>query len=363
LVLKVDSPDITHKSDLGGVVLNLDTPEALRDAASTMVERIGLALPNAKILGFTMQPMIRRQNAFELIVGTTLDPQFGPVLLFGHGGTGVELIRDKTVALPPLNVRLAEEMMRDTRIYRLMEGYRDRPAVDLDALALTLVKVSQLVCDIAQIAEMDINPLLADQWGVLALDSRIRVAPCETEAAARLAIRPYPKELEQLLELPDGNTLMLRPIRPEDEPAYRALFERLSAEDIQLRFMHPMKELSHEMAAWFTQIDYERQMELVLEARNTPSGGELVGSVRIDTEPNGEKAEFAILLRRDMAGKGLGPMLMRRIIEYGRGRGLREIYGEVLRENRTMLRLCEAFGFTIRTDPDDPGVMLVSLAA
>jgi acetyltransferase len=305
--------------------------------------------------------MVRRQSAFELIVGMTTDPLFGPVLVFGHGGTAVEVIQDRTLGLPPLNMRLAQEMMRDTRICRLLQGYRDRPAADLDAIALTLVKLSQLVCDIQHIAELDINPLLADQWGVLALDTRIRAVRSELAPAARLAIRPYPKELEQLLELPDGTALMLRPVRPEDEPAYHALFQRLPPEDVQLRFMQPLKELSHEMAARLTQIDYDRQMELVLEQR-TPRGNELVGSVRIDTEPNGERAEFAILLRRDAAGKGLGPMLLRRIINYSRERGLKEIYGEVLQQNRAMLRLCEAFGFTSRVDPDEAGVMRVTLA-
>ena len=182
LALKIDSPDITHKSDVGGVALNLDTPDAVRNAASSMLERIRGAAPTATVHGFSIQPMVRRPNAFELIVGMTVDQQFGPVLLFGHGGTAVEVIQDKTVALPPLNMHLAHEMMRHTRIYRLLEGYRDRPAVDLNAVAMTLVKISQLVCDIAAIVELDINPLLADQWGVVAVDARIRVAPLRCTA-------------------------------------------------------------------------------------------------------------------------------------------------------------------------------------
>ncbi len=362
VALKILSPDITHKSDVGGVALNLTSGESVLEAARAMLQRIGERVPEARLTGFTVQPMVHRPNARELIVGVSDDVQFGPVILFGHGGTAVEVIQDKAVALPPLNMNLAREAMRRTRVYRLLEGYRDKPAADLDAVALTLVKVSQLISDIAQIAELDINPLLADERGVLALDARIKVAEAGLPADQRMAIRPYPRELEETLTLSDGQKLYLRPVRPEDEPAFQALFARLSKDEIRLRFLHAMKILSHDMAARLTQIDYDREMALVLCTPTPQKEPELYGVVRIAADPDNERAEFAILLRGDMTGMGLGPMLMRRIIDYARKRGIREVFGEVLSENRPMLRICEAFGFKKRRDPHEPDVVMVSLA-
>lgn len=361
VALKILSPDITHKTDVGGVALNLETPSAVREAAVAMIELIRNARPDARILGFTVQPMIRRINAHELIIGVIDDAQFGPVILFGHGGTAVEVIRDKALALPPLNMHLAREVMARTRIYRLLEGYRGTPAADLDTIALTLVKISQLVCEIADIAELDINPLLADERGVVALDARIKVARATAPAAQRLAIRPYPKELEETVALPDGRILWLRPVRPEDEPGFHGLFASLSPEEIRLRFLHPMKILPHTLAARLTQIDYDREMALVLAAQSPSGEPELYGCVRIGADPDNERAEFAILLRSDMTGMGLGPMLLRRIIEYARSRGIGDIFGEVLAENKAMLKLCRAFGFIVKRDPGDPGLMIVSL--
>jgi acetyltransferase len=313
-------------------------------------------------MGESLQSMVNRPNAMELIVGVGNDVQFGPVILFGQGGTAVEVIQDKAIALPPLNMQLAREVMSRTRVYRLLEGYRDQPAADLDSIALTLVKVSQLVSDIADIAELDINPLLADEQGVLALDARIKVVKSHLPAAKRLAIRPYPKELEEVITLPDGQKLLLRPIRPEDEPAFQTLFSRLTMDEIRLRFLHAMQFLSHEMAARLTQIDYDREMALVLCEPTAQKEPALYGVVRLTADPDNARAEFAILIHRDMTGMGLGPMLMRRMIDYARNRGIGEIIGEVLAENRPMLRLCEAFGFRKRRDPEDPGVMIVSLA-
>jgi acetyltransferase len=259
-------------------------------------------------------------------------------------------------------MHLARDVMTRTRVYRLLEGYRDKPAADLDSIALTLVKVSQLISDIADIAELDINPLLADDQGVVALDARIKVVQSQLPAAQRLAIRPYPKELEETLSLPDGRRLLLRPIRPEDEPALQALFSRLSLDEIRLRFLHAMKILSHDLAARLTQIDYDREMALVLCDPTALKEPELYGVVRLAAVPDNERAEFAILLRRDMTGMGLGPMLMRRIIDYARNRGIGELFGDVLAENRAMLKLCDAFGFKKRRDREEPDVVIVSLA-
>jgi len=362
LVLKILSPDITHKSDVGGVALNLTSEESVKKTARVMEERIRGRVPEAMISGFTVQPMVYRPNAMELIIGANDDVQFGPVILFGHGGRAVEVIQDKAIALPPLNMQLAMEVMKRTRVYRLLEGYRGKPVADLDSIALTLVKVSQLISDIADIAELDINPLLADEQGVVALDARIKVVQSYFSAAQRLAIRPYPKELEETLTLSDGLKLLLRPIRPEDELAFQALFSKLSMDEIRLRFLHGMKYLSHKMAARLTQIDYDREMALVLCGEPTPQKNPvLYGVVRLVADPNNERAEFAILIHRDMTGMGLGTMLMRRIIDYAKQQDIVELFGKVLAENKPMLNICEALGFKKRRDPGEPNVINVSL--
>jgi acetyltransferase len=333
----------------------------VREAAEAMLRRVREVKPEARIDGFTVQPMVERPGAHELIIGVLEDLQFGPILLFGQGGTAVEVIADTILALPPLNMHLAREAMRRTRVYQMLQGFRGRPAAALDDIALTLIKVSQLVVDFAEIVELDINPLLADEFGVIALDARVRVQPARMPAAKRLAIRPYPKELEETLPLPDGRTLLLRPVRPEDEPAFQRLFSRMSPEDIRMRFFTPKRSLSHPMAARMTQIDYDREMALVLADHGTPGKTEIYGAVHITADPDGEKAEYAIMVRSDMAGQGLGPLLMRRIIDYAKQRGIREIFGDVLRENKPMLKVCELFRFSQALNPDDLGVMEVRL--
>lgn len=360
MVLKIVSPDLLHKSDVGGVVLGLLSPAAVKDAAGAMADRIGRQCPEARLAGFILQPMIRRPHGRELIIGAFEDRLFGPVLLFGHGGTAVEVIRDKALALPPLNLHLAREVMARTRVYRLLKAYRSTPAADLDGVALTLIKISQLVCDIGEIAELDLNPLVADECGVVVLDGRIRIRAATGEAADRLAIRPYPRELEEQLTLADGRQLLLRPIRPEDETGFQQIFAALSPEEIRMRFLHPMKSLPHKLAARLTQIDYAREMALVLEGQGDESRM-LYGGVRISADPDNIEAEFAILIRREMTGSGLGPLLMRRIIDYSRNRGIRRLYGDVLADNTSMLRLAAAFGFTVRPLPEDPGLRLVQL--
>ena len=229
VALKILSPDITHKSDVGGVALDLADAVQVRAAALAMRARIAQAAPQAHLEGFAVQPMIRRPNAHELIVGASEDPQFGLVILFGHGGTAVEIVADRALALPPLNMRLAHDLIAQTRVSRLLRGYRDRPPADLDAIAVTLLKIAQMVTDFAEIAELDVNPLLADQNGVIALDARVRVARAAAPPERRLAIRPYPKELEDEIALHDGRTLLLRPIRPEDEPMLMANFHKALA--------------------------------------------------------------------------------------------------------------------------------------
>ena len=361
VVLKILSPDITHKSDVGGVVIDLMGPAAVLEAARTMQERLKQAHPQARLEGFTVQPVVRRPGAYELIIGMSDDPQFGPVILAGQGGTAVEVVDDKALGLPPLNMRLANDLLSRTRIYRLLRGFRGQAAVNLNAIELALVRVSQLIVDNPEIAELDINPLVADPFGVMALDARIRVERTAKQGADRLAIRPYPKELEETIPLGDGRTLLLRPIRPEDEPSLQNAFAKLTPEEVRLRFFVPMGTLSHMMAARFTQIDYDRERALILTEPGIVGTTEIYGVVRIIGDPDNERGEYAIIVRHDMTGMGLGVLLMRRIVDYARRRGIREIYGDVLRENRTMLRLCEVLGFTKSSSPDGLDIVRVTL--
>jgi acetyltransferase len=361
VVVKILSHDITHKSDVGGVALGLAGPGAVLNAAEGMLARIAQVKPEARIDGFAVQPMVHRPGAYETVIGLVDDPQFGPVLLFGHGGTAVEVMDDTALALPPLNMRLAREVMSRTRIYKLLKGYRGLAPVNLDAVALTLIKVAQLATDIGEISELDINPLLVDEYGVMGLDARVRVKKNDRPAAERLAIRPYPKDLEEEVILGDGRELLLRPVLPEDEPSLRESFSKLSAEEIRLRFFVPMKTMSHVMAARFTQIDYDRDMALILTTKGIPGQTELFGVVRIGADPDNEKAEYAIILRHDMTGQGLGIMMMRRIIDYAKARGIGEIYGDVLRENTTMIKLCKALGFSQHALEDEPTIIRVCL--
>jgi acetyltransferase len=283
------------------------------------------------------------------------------MLLFGQGGTAVEVVDDKALAMPPLNMRLAHEMMSRTRIFRLLQGYRDHAAINLDAIAETLIKLSQLIVDFAEIEELDINPLLADDYGVIALDVRVRVAKAAVSGTERLAIRPYPKELEETIRLGDGRELILRPIVPEDEPALQKAFEKLTPDEIRLRFFTPMKTLSHMMAARFTQLDYDRDMALILAEPGIPGRSDIYGVARISADPDNERAEYAIIVRHDMTGLGLGLLLMRRIIDYAKNRGIGEIFGDVLRDNSTMLKMCEYLGFEHAVMEDDPTIVRVTL--
>lgn len=361
VALKILSPDILHKTDVRGVVLDVEGPAVVRSAAEALLRRISEEKPDADIQGLTIEPMVRRPGAFELIAGIVKDPQFGPLVLFGEGGRAVEIINDKSMGLPPLNMQLARAVMSRTRIFRQMQGYRGLAAVNLDAVALTLIRLAQLAADFPEIVELDINPLLADEYGVIALDVRIKVEKSNKLPGDHLAIRPYPKDLEETIPLGDGRTLLLRPILPEDEPSLQRGFAKLTPEEIRLRFFVPMRTLSHVIAARFTQIDYDREMALILTEKGIPGKTEIYGVVRIVADPDNERAEYAVIVRRDVTGMGLGVLLMRRIIDYARSRGIGEIYGEVLRENSTMLKLCRVFGFSKVFDPEEPETVRVVL--
>ena len=360
VALKILSRDITHKSDLGGVALDLEGAAAVTGAAEAMNQRIAVALPEARLEGFTVQAMCRRPQAEELILGVVDDPQFGPVMLFGKGGTAVEVIADKALALPPLDPMLAEAMMAETKVYRLLKGYRDRPPAAIAEIAGALVRLSQIVADLPEITEVDINPLLADAEGVIALDARVRVAARRDPAAAataRLAIRPYPRELERALTLPQGRPIFIRPLRPSDAMGLRKAFRRLDPEDVRMRFFMPLNDLSDEMLARLTQLDYDREMALAAFT-SSERGGDGLGVVRLAADPDNARAEFAILVRSDIKRKGLGSALMAAILDYARERGVGQVCGTVLSENTAMLGLCRKLGFTAA--PTDEGTVAVA---
>ena len=356
--LKIHSRDITHKTDVGGVALNLTTADDVRAAAERMAESVRTRRPDARLDGFTVQPMVQRPGAFELIVGVVDDATFGPVMLVGQGGTAVELIDDKALGLPPLDEVLAREMIGRTRLSKLLAGFRGRPPADIDGIVHALVRLSQLAADHAEVTEVDINPLLVDAAGVIALDARVRVRATARPAHARLAIRPYPQELESEAVLPDGTAILLRPIRPEDAPALESAVDRMTPEDIRMRFFAPMRKLPEAMLARLTQIDYDREMALVAFRKDTRDG---LGVVRLLADPDGQQGEFAIAVVSDAKGRGLGYLLMQRIISYARGRGIRSIVGDVLRENQPMLELARDLGFDVEPSGSDPAVVRVRL--
>ncbi|NBJ12540.1 bifunctional acetate--CoA ligase family protein/GNAT family N-acetyltransferase [Microvirga arsenatis] len=360
VAVKVLSPDIVHKSDIGGVQLDLTTEEAVRRAAADIFERAARLKPGAQVTGVTVQPMVRRAKARELIVGLADDPAFGPVVLFGRGGTAVEVINDKALALPPLDLNLAHDLIARTRVSRRLKAYRDVPAADEGAIALTLVKLAQMAADLPEIRELDINPLLADHTGVIAVDARVAVAPELRKGSGhpRFAVRPYPKEWERTLGLRNGRRAFVRPVRPEDEDEFRRFFEKITPEDLRLRFFAPVRDFSHTFLARLTQLDYARAIAFVAFDDET---GEMMGAVRLHADANHETGEYGILLRSDLKGLGLGWELMRLMIEWAKAEGLREVEGQVLRENSTMLDMCRSLGFSIRIDPDDPELRLVTL--
>ena len=360
VVVKILSEDISHKSDVGGVALNLKTPEAVTQAAENMLALIAEKRPGAKVQGFSVQAMARRPGAHELIVGVFSDVIFGPVILFGQGGTEVEVVKDSAMALPPLNMNLAREMISRTRISRLLAGYRNRQAVDMDKLCLTLLKVSQMVIDLPEILELDINPLWSDENGVLALDARIRVAPNEN-GARQLAIRPYPQQLEEQFESAGGYRMLLRPIRPEDEPRHHEFISRLTPEDIRFRFFGLVKSLPHSEMAKLTQIDYDREMAFIATGMDKKFRHQTLGVVRTVTDANNHTAEFAVVVRSDLKGEGIGRKLLSKMIEYCQARGTKVMKGEVLSMNHRMLNLASALGFSISPLEEEEGIKRVSL--
>ena len=355
VALKIRSPDITHKSDVGGVALNLGSTEGVRREAEGMLEQVKAAHPEVRLHGFLVQPMVRRPSAVELLVGLVEDAVFGPLVAFGQGGTAVEIMRDTSLELPPLNALLARRLMARTRVWQLVQGYRGKPPANIEAIVEMLIRLGQLAADQAEIRELDINPLLADAAGIIAVDARLRIAVAQSPGSARLAIAPYPKELGSAERLRDGTVLRLRPLRPEDEPMLHDLAAHMSHEDLRLRFFTPVQGLTHVVAARLSQLDYDRELALLAEG-----DGMALGVVHFFADPDKLRAEYAIAVRSDWKGRGVGFLLMNRLIHIARQRGIGELVGEVLRENQPMLQMCRELGFAMVPQPADPAIMVVN---
>ncbi len=351
VVLKVLSRTISHKSDVGGVVLNLAHAAAVHEAAQAMLERIAAVRTNATVDGFTVQAMVREPHARELIVGASIDAVFGPIILFGSGGTSVEVVADRAVALPPLNSRLAHALVQNTRIARLLDGFRDTPAADLESLERVLVAVSQLLADHPQIAEFDINPLLLSPRGAIALDARIRVSPDLPGGAGNFAIKPYPAHLTEQLAW-NGQALTVRPIRPGDEAQHLAFLSQLDPEDVRMRVFYSRRSIEPSELARLTQIDYEREIAFVA-VRVGPDGEEqTLATARAVADPDNITAEFGIIVRSDLKGQGLGSLLMGKLIRTLRCQGTQRLVATVLNDNRRMLAMQRRLGFV--HEPADP---------
>lgn len=325
-----------------------------------MLDAVRSHAPDARIDGFTVEPMLEWPDAQELILGIARDPTFGPVLLFGHGGIETEVVADRAIGLPPLNMLLAREMITRTRVARLLCGYRNRLPVNIDWIASVLVRLSQLAFDVPAITGLDINPLLASPTGVVAMDARV-VVSAPLDKGTRFAIQPYPAELEHEIEIDGGRRLQVRPIRPEDEPGLIAMVGRCSPEDLRMRFLGMLPALKHAMAARLSQIDYDREMAFVaLDIVEGLEPGPMLGVARIIGTPENDRAEFAILVRSDMKGRGIGFRLMKDLLEVARRRGVKIVHGDVLSENRTMLAMAAELGFTRETS--DAGIVKIELS-
>ncbi|HEX9686401.1 MAG TPA: GNAT family N-acetyltransferase [Burkholderiales bacterium] len=363
VVMKIDSPDVTHKSDVGGVRLGIANAQAAQDAFREMTEGLKRLLPQARLAGIIVEPMVARPNGRELLVGVVHDPVFGPAITFGTGGTAVEVHADRAVALPPLNGMLIEEMIHDTRARRMLGAFRNMPPVDRGALELVLLRVSEMVCELPAIREMDINPLLVDESGAIALDARIVVGRPHAALPryGHMAIHPYPAHLVAEWTAPNGVRVTVRPIRPEDAEIERAFVKQLSPEAKYYRFMSTIRELSPQMLARFTQIDYDREMALIAVAAKDGRAEE-VGVTRYITNPDGSSCEFAIVVDDEWQTHGLGRYLLSQLIEIARSRGLTTMSGDILTANQPMLALAASLGFAIGEVPGEAGLKRATLA-
>lgn len=376
VALKIDSPDISHKSDVGGVVLNVHSGASARDAYDDMVQRVRQLQPNARINGVTVQRMARARRGREVCIGLVTDDPFGPVITFGAGGTMIELIHDRAMELPPLNQFLARRLIQRSRVAGTLGEWHGAPAVNLGMLEQQLLRVSEMVCALPQLREMDINPIIVDEHGAVAVDARVVIHELASSAGAdgkggayygHLAILPYPERYEQVWPMQGGGEYLVRPIRPDDAQMIQRVVRELSPESRYFRFVSPMAELPNSMLARFTLIDYDREMALVavLRERSVGADGEvsqserIIGVSRYVANPDHTSCEFALVVADDYANRGVGGRLMLSIMDVARDRGLSEMQGLVLSSNVKMLKLMHRIGFEVRSCDDEPEFKLV----
>jgi len=360
VAMKIYSEDISHKSDVGGVKLNIRNAADVRGNYRELIERVQRNRPDANLEGVTVEAMHRTTNGREVMVGVINDPVFGPVISFGAGGTFVEVMEDASIALPPINERLARNLISRTKIAKALGQFRNMPAAKVDAVVDVLLRVSNMACELPWLKEMDINPLIVDEHEAMAVDARIVVGVPKpsTDKYAHMAIHPYPSDLESTFQLPDGRDVTIRPIRPEDAEIEQDFIRNLSDEAKYFRFMHAVHELTPEMLVRFTQIDYHREMALI--AVTWEDGKEIEhGVVRYVTNPDQNSCEFAIVISDEFQGHGIGQRMITRLMEIARSRGLDLIEGEVLTANHRMLELVRSLDFQVERSTDNPGVQYV----
>ncbi len=360
VVMKIDSPAIIHKSDAGGVCLNITSPQSVRLKYNEIVDTIKQRYPDAPVRGVTIEPMIKSLHPRELLIGIVHDPVFGPVISFGAGGTSVEVTRDRSMALPPLNEFLIDRMISHTRIAQMLGNYRNMPPIPLDKLKSLLLRISELVSEVPEIQELDLNPVIADENDITVADIRIRVdfPAAGHRAYDHMSIHPYPKDLINYYQLSDGTMITIRPIKPEDAEREQNFVTHLSDDARYFRFHQAVQSLTPEMLVRFTQIDYDREMALVAVV-NIDSRETQIAVARYITTPDRQGCEFAIVVADEWHGKGLGTRIMESLMNVARGRGYRWIRGSVLKENQRMIRLMNHLDFDVRPDEEDP-VLLVA---
>ncbi len=349
VVLKILSPQIIHKTDAGGVALDIKSETEVRDTFNRLIEKAKEYNPDAEILGVTVQPMIKKQG-YEVIIGAKTDPLFGPVILFGMGGVGVELFKDFAIGIPPLNQTLVRRMMEETKVYQLLKGYRNVPPANIKLLEEIIVRFSQMLVDFPQLKEVDINPLFINEKEAFAIDARIVIDKervfAKLEPHQHLVITPYPKKYETLWKLRDGRTVLLRPIRPEDEPLWLEMFQNFSEESIRYRFFQIIKDTPHETRVRYCNIDYDREIAIVPEL--TEEGRrKILGVVRVSIEPDGKAGEIAFIVADPWQGLGLGTKLVDYAIEICKERGIETLYAIILPDNYRAMNLMKKMGFTL----------------
>jgi acetyltransferase len=367
VVVKIHSETITHKTDIGGVKLNLKDADAVRDAFNSIRDAVYTKAKKEDFLGVSVQPMVSL-DGYEIIIGSSIDPQFGPVMLFGTGGSLVEVFKDRALALPPLTSTLARRMMERTKIYTALKGVRGRDSVDLEALDELLVRFSQLITEQKWIKELDINPLIASETQLLALDARVVLFDADTQEAdlPKLAIRPYPYQYVRPWQANDGTDLIIRPIRPEDEPKVAQFHETLSERTVYLRYlqeMHVDQRTTHNRLSRICFNDYDRELALVAECQNQDDAhcDQILGIARLSKLRGSNEARFAMVITDDFQGKGLGTEFLKRLVDIARDEQIDRIIANMSPENESMQNLVKQLGFTMTEEPDEAGMLYASL--